>query len=147
VQGYREAHRVLKPGGRFVFTVWDDIAENEFADVVTQTLATIFPEDPPRFMVRTPHGYHDVRKIRDELTAAGFASISSETVEETSSAASAREPAIAYCQGTPLRTEIEVRDPPRLEAATQECARALALRFGSGRVQGRIRAEVITAIR
>ena len=64
VQGYKEARRVLKPGGHFFFNVWDEIAENEFADVVTETLATIFPNDPPRFMARTPHGYHDVAKLR-----------------------------------------------------------------------------------
>ena len=39
VQGYKEARRVLRPGGRFLFNVWDRIAENEFADVVTQALA------------------------------------------------------------------------------------------------------------
>ena len=48
VQGYREAHRVLKPGGRFFFNVWDHISKNEFADVVTQALAKLFPQDPPR---------------------------------------------------------------------------------------------------
>src|SRR5262245_50546014 len=59
VQGYQEARRVLKPGGHFFFNVWDRISENEFADVVTQALATLFPQDPPRFMARIPHGYHD----------------------------------------------------------------------------------------
>ena len=64
VQGYKEARRVLRPGGRFLFNVWDRIAENEFADVVTQALAEVFPDDPPRFMARTPHGHHDVERIR-----------------------------------------------------------------------------------
>ena len=73
VQGYREARRVLKPGGRYVFNVWDRIAENEFADVVTQALAEVFPDDPPLFLARTPHGYHDADRIREELGAAGFA--------------------------------------------------------------------------
>src|SRR5450759_1348840 len=59
VQGYKEARRVLKPGGHFFFSVWDKISENDFADVVTQALAGLFPQDPPRFMARTPHGYHD----------------------------------------------------------------------------------------
>ena len=29
---YREARRVLKPGGHFLFSVWDRIEENVFAD-------------------------------------------------------------------------------------------------------------------
>ena len=99
VAAYREARRVLKPRGHFFFNVWDKISENEFADVVTQALATLFPQDPPRFMARTPHGYHDVEKIREELTAAGFADVSIETVDHRSRAASPRDPAIAYCQG------------------------------------------------
>jgi ubiquinone/menaquinone biosynthesis C-methylase UbiE len=145
VQGYREARRVLKPRGKFFFNVWDRISENEFADVVTEALATFFPEDPPRFMARTPHGYHNVEMIREELTAAGFANISIETVERTSKAASPRDPAIAYCQGTPLRNEIEARDASRLEDATKVATAALVRRFGSGSIEGRIKAHVITA--
>ncbi|MEA2900047.1 MAG: hypothetical protein QOJ84_5662 [Bradyrhizobium sp.] len=146
VLGYKEARRVLKPGGHFFFNVWDKIAENEFADVVTETLATMFPNDPPRFLARIPHGYHDVATLREELTVASFAQVRIETVGDISRAPSPREPAIAYCQGTPLRNEIEARDPAGLEAATQACTEALALRFGSGPVEGRISAHVITAI-
>jgi hypothetical protein len=135
----------LKPGGHFFFNVWDKISENEFADVVTEALAVVFPRDPPRFMARTPHGYHDVEQIRRELNAAGFTNISVDAVDAKSKAASPREPAIAYCQGTPLRNEIEARDVPRLEEATQKAAEALARRFGNGPIEGRIRAHVITA--
>jgi len=147
VQGYREARRVLKPGGRFVFNVWDKISENEFIDVITQTVATLFPQDPPRYMARIPYGYYDVEEISEQLTAAGFASISVETLDDTSRAPSPRDPAIAYCQGGPMRSEIEARDASRLEEATQRSAEALAQRFGSGAIEGRIRAHVITAVR
>src|SRR6476661_395319 len=75
VQGYKEARRALKPGGHFLFNVWDRISENEFADIVTEALAAVFPHDPPRFMARTPHGYHDAERIRADLNAAGFADI------------------------------------------------------------------------
>ena len=147
VQGYREARRVLRTGGRFCFNVWDEIAANEFADVVTQAVAELFPQDPPRFLARTPHGHHDVETIRRQLAAAGFATISIEPLDETSRAASPRDPAIAFCQGTPLRNEIEARDPSRLEEATRRSAEALAQRFGSGAIEGRIRAHVVTAVR
>ena len=147
IRGYREARRVLTPGGHFFFNVWDRISENEFAHVVTEALAALFPKDPPRFLARTPHGYHDGERIREELTAAGFTSISVETLDGTSRASSPRDSAIAYCQGTPLRNEIEARDASRLEDATQAAAGALARRFGTGPIEGRMRAHVITAIR
>jgi ubiquinone/menaquinone biosynthesis C-methylase UbiE len=147
IQGYREAYRVLKPGGHFVFNVWDRISANEFADVVTQALAKFFSEDPPLFMARTPHGYHDTAKIKEELTAAGFTSISVETRDDTSRAQSPRDVAVAYCQGTPLRNEIEKRDASRLAEATLVADEELGRRFGSGPIEGCIRAHVIAAIR
>jgi ubiquinone/menaquinone biosynthesis C-methylase UbiE len=145
VQGYKEARRVLKPGGHFFFNVWDRIEDNEFADVITQELAVIFPNDPPRFLARTPHGYHDVNQIRDEVKTAGFTNISIDAVDARSKAASPRDPAIAYCQGTPLRSEIEARGAPGLEEATNRAADAMARKFGTGAVDGRIRAFVISA--
>jgi ubiquinone/menaquinone biosynthesis C-methylase UbiE len=145
VKGYAEARRVLKSGGRFVFNVWDAIETNEFADVVTQALAKVFASDPPRFLARTPHGYHDKDLLRSDLERAGFAGVEIEAVEHISAAPSPREPAIAYCQGTPLRSEIEARGAPGLEAATDAAADALAKRFGTGAIEGRIRALVMTA--
>jgi ubiquinone/menaquinone biosynthesis C-methylase UbiE len=145
VKGYAEARRVVKNGGRFFFNVWDRIEDNEFADVVTQALATVFPHDPPRFMARIPHGYNDQDQIRSDLKAAGFADVTIDAVEHRSRAPSPREAAIAYCQGTPLRSEIEARGAPGLEAATEVASEALARRFGSGAVDGKIRALVISA--
>jgi ubiquinone/menaquinone biosynthesis C-methylase UbiE len=145
IKGYREARRVLKPGGHFFFSVWDKISENDFADVVTEAVAALFPQDPPRFLARTPHGHHDVTRLREELAAAGFTRVAIDAVGAVSKAASPLDPALAYCQGTPLRNEIEARDRSRLEEATQRAADALAQRFGTGPIEGRIRALVVTA--
>jgi SAM-dependent methyltransferase len=144
---FREALRVLKPGGRFLFNVWDRIEVNEFAQVVSEAVAALFPENPPRFMARTPHGYHDTGMIRDELKAVGFSSIAIETVERRSKAPSARDPAIGFCQGTPLRNEIDARDPRRLAEVTEAATRAIAERFGEGPVEGKMQAHVVTAVR
>ncbi len=142
---YREARRVLKPGGHFLFSVWDRIEENVFADDVTKALADIFPKDPPRFLARTPHGYHDVAVIGDDLRRAGFSTVAIETRAEQSRAASPQIPAAAFCQGTVLRTEIEARDAGSLQAVTDAVAAALAARHGSGAVASKIQAHVILA--
>jgi len=146
VQAFKEARRMLKPGGRYVFSVWDRIEENEFADVVTQALAGIFPHDPPRFLARTPHGHHDVEPLRGALQDAGFTDIAVDVLAARSKAPSPREPAVAYCQGTPLRSEIETRDPAGLERATEIASEAIAQRFGRGPVDGKISAFVLTAM-
>ncbi len=143
-KAFAEARRVLRPGGMLLFSVWDRIEENEFAATVTSALASLFPEDPPRFLARTPHGYHDSTRIDRDLRDAGFTSPAViQTVAARSRADSPRIPAVAYCQGTPLRNEIEARDPSRLEQATDQATAAVARQFGSGRVDGKIRAHVI----
>ena len=147
VKAFSEARRVLRPGGRLLFNTWDRIEQNEFADLVTQALGSLFPDDPPRFLARTPHGYHDTAEIARELAAAGFHTPSVETVTARSRAASAQGPAIGYCQGTPLRNEIEARDASRLMEATGAAATAIAAQFGQGAIDGKIQAFVVAAER
>ena len=53
-KAFAEARRVLRPRGVFIFNVWDRIEENELADTVTTALESLFPDDPPRFLARTP---------------------------------------------------------------------------------------------
>jgi ubiquinone/menaquinone biosynthesis C-methylase UbiE len=146
-KAFAEAHRVLKPGGRFLFSVWDRIEENEFADLVVRSVATLFPDDPPMFLARTPHGYHDTAALEAQLRAAGFTSVRTEAVSRESASPSPLSAAIGYCQGTPMRNEIELRGAGRLSEVTELAAAAIAGRFGTGAVTGRIRAHVITAIR
>ena len=61
-----------------------------------------------------------------------------------SRAESARIPAVAFCQGTPLRNEIEARNAARLGEATDAAAQAIARRFGNGAVDGKIQAHVVS---
>src|SRR5437868_807698 len=147
-KAFSQVSRVLRPGGVFIFNVWDRIEENEFADIVTSALASVFPKDPPRFLARTPHGYHDRDVIERDLASGGFtASPRIDTLAARSRCKSPRDPAIAYCQGTPLRSEIEARDAAGLGEATDLAAEAVAKRFGRGAVDGKIQAHVVTIAR
>ena len=144
-QAFSEARRVLHSGGAFIFSAWDRLEENEFADTVTTALASLFPDDPPRFLARTPHGYHDSSRIRQDLVGAGFdAPAEIITLAARTRAESPRNPAIAFCEGTPLRNEIEARDASRLEEATDVAAEAIAQRFGHGKIDGKMQANIVT---
>jgi SAM-dependent methyltransferase len=144
---YREALRVLKPGGRFQFNVWDTLERNPVSRIVADTATGLFPDDPPRFFERVPFGYADPDRIRSELQQAGFGGVEIEIVEKVSHAPSPREPATGLCQGTPLRAEIEARAAGRLDEITDRAAEALASRFGSSSIENRMSAIVVTARR
>jgi SAM-dependent methyltransferase len=143
-RAFAEARRVLRSGGQFIFNVWDRLEHNDFANTVTQVLGRLFPDDPPRFLARVPHGYHDPSVIARDLARGGFTwSPLVTTLPACSRAVSPRIPAVAYCQGTPLRGEIEMHDPSRLVEATDVTTSAIAHQFGSETVDGKIQAHIV----
>jgi len=144
-RAYSEVRRVLRPGGHFVFNVWDRIEHNEFAHAASQALRALFPDDPPKFMERVPHGYFDSSLIARDLEGGGFGRTPQfTTLTARSTASSPRIPAIAICEGTPLRSEIEARGATMLEESTRAAAAEIARRFGSGPVEARLQAVVIS---
>ena len=145
---FAEARRVLRPGGRFLFSVWDGLEHNEFAAVVNDAVKRQFPEEPPRFIECKPYGYHDREMIIADLRAAGFdAQPAIERVEHVSRTGAPVHVAAAFCGGTPLRDEIESRGPDLLAHAIAAAAAALAERFGAADLEGRISAQVVATVR
>ncbi len=145
VAAYREVRRVLRTGGTFLFNIWNDIEHNEFAAVVTDAVGTLYPKDPPVFLARTPHGHGCPTEIEADASAAGFKKCELFQLDNISVASTPDVPAIAYCQGTPLRNEIEAREPGGLQRATEAATEAIRARYGPGPVEGRISAVVVSA--
>ncbi|HYD38868.1 MAG TPA: methyltransferase domain-containing protein [Allosphingosinicella sp.] len=129
IAAFAEARRVLRPGGTFLFNVWDRLDSNPASQVVAEAVAALFPDDPPSFIARVPFGYHDRTRIEADLRAAGFAAVEAETVAKRSRG-SARDVAPGLCQGSPLRAEIEARAPDRLDEASEAAIEALVRRCG-----------------
>lgn len=147
-RAFAEARRVVRLGGILLFAVWDRIEENEFAAIVSSTIEAEFPDDAPDFLRRIPHGYFDPRMLERDLLQGGFASPAQiTTVSARSRASSPLVAATAYCQGTPLRNEIEARDAAGLPRVTRAAADAIGRRFGGGQVDGKIQAHIVSVIR
>lgn len=144
VAGYREALRVLRPGGAFVLSIWDRIEDNAVADVVTAALRA----SPPAldFLARTPHGHGDAAVITSELAAGGFEQVTIEHLDGTSRC-TPHLGALAYCQGTPLRGEIERHPLLTVESATALAEAALRQRYGDAAFDAPTRWLEITATR
>ncbi|TAZ75792.1 methyltransferase domain-containing protein [Rhizobium ruizarguesonis] len=129
LKAYDEAKRVLRSGGRFLFTTWDSLPTNDFARCVDECLASLFPSNPPDFLRNLSYSYFDIASIKAQMSSAGFDAISCDRIELTSVAA-AHDIAAAFCQGTPLREEIERRAPARISEIVDEVAERMESRYG-----------------
>lgn len=147
IDAYKEARRVLKPDGRFLFSVWDRIELSPIPETISGAIAARYPADPPDFLRRTPYAYHNVKAITTQLGEAGFRNIEFEALTLPSHSPSPRDAAFGQCHGSPLRNEIEARDPGGLAAATSAAASALAARFGEGPIESTMQAIVFTVTR
>ena len=142
----REARRVLRPGGTFLFNVWDRIEANPWAELAQATIARFFPENPPNFYT-VPFGYNDAAEIRSLLEGAGFSEVGLDRVELDAESPSACDLATGIIQGNPILHAIRDRGEvpvERVQSAVEDAQRA---RFGSGPIRMRTRALVISALR
>ncbi len=141
---FAEMARVARPGGTVLFNVWDSLATNDPADAVNAAVGALFGDGPSPFMARLPHGYFDEATIRSHLAAAGLdTGVTFETVSHRARVGSTRDVAVAFCQGTPMRTEIESRGVD-LAAATDAAEAELVRRSGDGPYDGGVCAHVVT---
>jgi SAM-dependent methyltransferase len=143
-QSFREAARVMKPGGHYLFALWDDWTKMPDAPlaVAADTVGKMLGCDPAS-LLNPP--YFDQTTIRADLAAAGLRATSIERVRQPARAASARDAAVATVHGSLIGSTIEGRYPGRLDEATSAVERVLEAKFGDGTITGWNTALIVAA--
>src|SRR6266404_3100770 len=137
----REALRVLKPGGVFLFNVWDALEHNDLGRIAHETIASFFEKDPPTFY-QVPFGYHDQGEIKRLLAEAGFRDVRIDVVAKVGGASRAEDAAQGLVRGNPVAVAITERDPSLLPVITNAVGNALKKQFGAT-VRAPMRALVV----
>ena len=140
-----ECHRVLGPGGVFLFNVWDAIEHNPLARIAHETIASFFDRDPPTFY-EVPFGFHDVDLIQELLAKAAFKSIESSLLTLPCRSPSAAEFAIGLVRGNPVVGAIEERGV-NVQDVERAVSQKIATNYGAAPVEGTMQACVWRAIR
>ena len=143
--GFREARRVLAPGGTLLANVWRPLEENEYALTAHRLLARLLPDDPPRFF-ETPFGYSDRGALAADLTAGGWEDFRFEDVRVTSTSPTAALLAGGFILGSPLSFQLAERGADH-QAVLAELAALLAALGGAEPFTAKLSATVITAVR
>ena len=140
----REAARVLKTNGVFLFNIWDSFEHNHFIRTVNKTIVEHLPESPPDFF-HTPYGYHDINLIKNLLYEAGFGNLEISVLPRTSKAESAQHVALGYVLGTPVRLQIEKETPDSLLDIVDAVEQAISAEFGNSHISAKMQAIVFQA--
>ena len=126
---FREAGRVLRSGGRYLFNVWGSMSENPYSEVAQNVVESFFPVDPPGFY-RVPFSYSDQAVVMAHMAAGGLQDIECETVTLTKDIADWALFAHGIVFGNPLIDEINNRSGVEPEEVEQAILSALRQHFG-----------------
>jgi ubiquinone/menaquinone biosynthesis C-methylase UbiE len=140
----REARRVLRAGGVYLFNVWDSLEHNAMPRIVQRTLDERFGAGAAGFLRKLPHGWSDRAEIERVVRAGGFSSVRVETLAVQTSAPDAATIARGYLLGTPnAGTLAELKADA--EAVVAQAGKAIAAELGDRPCRGTVQAVVVEA--
>jgi ubiquinone/menaquinone biosynthesis C-methylase UbiE len=132
IASFREARRLVKPGGRYIFSAWGAMESNPFAAAANACAIRFFPDNPPGFY-KAPFSYPDPDRVRDDLTAAGWTDIESDVVNIRHTAVDFQAFAQGLTYGNPIKAEIDARggvDPDDFVASLAESLEQACVELG-----------------
>ncbi|WP_171122072.1 MULTISPECIES: class I SAM-dependent methyltransferase [unclassified Ruegeria] len=129
IASYREAARVLRPGGRYVFNVWSPMSENPFSQMAHELMQKVFPDDPPGFY-KVPFHYGDPATVLGDLSSAGWSNVTHETIKIQKKIQDLEVFSRSLVFGNPLIDEINERGGVDPEDVVKEFRAELENRFG-----------------
>jgi len=141
IASYREALRVLRPGGAYLFSAWGSLEENPFAQVAQDISERFFPDNPPGFY-KVPFSYPDPETVKEDLAKAGLDDVEYETIEIQKSVSDWGHFARGLVFGNPLIDEIRNRGGVDAEEVVQAIKHSLRDRFGPTRSSMPLKATV-----
>ena len=145
-KGMREAYRVLKPGGKLIFTTWNRVETNEAIHEGRQIIESYFGDDPPIFY-NVPFSMYNEKGLTALVSEAGFKNVSTTLVKKEGISPSASDLAKGMVEGNPVYLAILERDPSLINVIKEHIRKVVAEKFGNNPLKSPLEAWVVEGIK
>jgi ubiquinone/menaquinone biosynthesis C-methylase UbiE len=109
-KSFREANRVLKTGGKYIFNTWESVEKNPRIDTMWKIIYEVFGKESPDFLQKGPHSFYDKNEIEQLLLNAGFKNIRIDTVAKTPKYNQPDDLIKGFADGSPLSNYLREKD-------------------------------------
>lgn len=101
-KSFKEANRVLKKGGKYIFSTWESVEKNPRIDLMWSVIHEVFGNEAPDFFQKGPHSFFDKKEIERLMVNAGFKNVRIETVAKTPKYNQPEDLIKGFAEGSPL---------------------------------------------
>lgn len=143
---FKEIYRVLKPGGKFLFNVWQSLEKNPIANITNEVVNRHFKDNPVTFY-QIPFSYHNESEVRKDLTNAGFKDISMDELHKTNTSVDSEFAAKGLLEGNPVVLQIKERNPDLLMQLRKELQEELKQKLGDKPMKAELNTIVFEGIK
>ena len=142
LKGFQEALRVLKPGGRYIFSTWDRLENIPLNNlIINETIVSFFNgTDKDRFHI--PFSMHDRENLLSYLKRAGFKKQQLFHLTFKAGQSSPEDVVNGFLLKHPLGRVVLEKDPAALEPMAAMLTEKISRNFGSPHVLADLQAYV-----
>jgi ubiquinone/menaquinone biosynthesis C-methylase UbiE len=128
-KGLKEARRVLKPGGKLIFSTWNKVETVPAINEGRKIIESYFGDDPPVFY-GIPFSMSNEDELRDLTQKAGLKNVKTELIKKEGISSSASDLTKGIVEGNPVYLSIIERIPASLHNIKEDVRKKLIEKLG-----------------